>query len=80
MAGHFKHEHPAESDFYQITQKLLPIDFSAAGRQMVIVRAAIVMSVNHSEMTGKFMNEVMNVASEISVTCVETRADFGGIF
>lgn len=79
VAGHFKHERSAESDFYQITQKLLPIDFSVARRQMIVVGAAIVMSVNHSEMTGKFVDEVMDVASQISVTCIEAHADFGGI-
>ena len=46
---------------------------------MIIVGTAIIMGVNHSEMTGKFMDEVMNVASEISVTRVETDPDFGGI-
>ena len=40
---------------------------------MIIVGTAIIMGVDDSEMTGKFMDEVMDVPSEISVTCVETR-------
>ena len=46
---------------------------------MIIVGTAIIMGVDHSEMTGKFMDEVMDVPSQISVTRVETDPDFGRI-
>ena len=46
---------------------------------MIVVGTAIVMGVNDSEMTGKFMDEVMDVSSQISVTRVETDPDFGRI-
>ena len=46
---------------------------------MIIVGTAIIMGVNDPEMTGKFMDEIMYVTSEISVTRVETRPDLGRI-
>src|SRR6516162_365859 len=46
---------------------------------MIVVAALIVMGVNHSEMTGKFMDEVVHVRGEERMSRVETRADFGGV-
>lgn len=46
---------------------------------MIIVGPAIIMGVDDSEMTGKFMDEVMDVPAQISVTRVETDPDFGRI-
>ena len=46
---------------------------------MIIVGTAIIMGVDDSEMTGKFMDEIMDVPSQISVTRVETDPDFGRI-
>jgi hypothetical protein len=46
---------------------------------MIIADAAIVMGVNDLQVTGKFMDKNVEIASEKSVTCIETRADLGGI-
>ena len=40
--------------------------------------SAVVMGVNHPQMTGKFMDEVVDVPGKKSMTSVETDADFGG--
>jgi hypothetical protein len=46
---------------------------------MIVVGSGVIMRMNHAQMAGKFMDEVVNVSAEISVTSVEARSDLGGI-
>src|SRR6516162_2028415 len=62
-----------------MAQEFLPVDFPITRRPMIIVAAAVVMSVNHSEMTGKFVDEIVHVASQKSVTGVKADAYFCGV-
>lgn len=79
IPSHLQNECASEPYVDKIAHAFFPIDFSISRWPVIIVGTAIVVSVNHSEMTGEFMNEVMNVAAEISMTCIETSADFRGI-
>jgi hypothetical protein len=46
---------------------------------MIVVGSGVIMRMNHAQMAGKFMDEVVDVSAEISVTGVETRSDLGRI-
>lgn len=46
---------------------------------MIVLGTDIIMGVNHSEMTGKFMDEVMNVAGKKSVAGIQAHSYIRGV-
>ena len=64
-------------NLHKILQNPFPVDFTLAGREMIITGAVIIMRVNQFEMSCEFVDETMDVSGQKSVARVQAGAHLG---
>ena len=77
-AGNFKDEGAVEFDLDKFFHEGAPVNTAFSGWAVIIAAAFVVVNVEHSQIGGEFVNELVKVAREERVACVETGSNLGG--
>ena len=73
--GDFENEGAVEVDLDQLAQEGSPVDTAITGRAMLIRVAAVVVHMEHAQVGGEFVDEVVEFSGEEGVAGIEAGAD-----